>query len=125
MDLYSMTTTHTETHTIDATGKRLGRVATEVATILMGKHRADCVKNRVPDVLVTVDNASKLLIDERKRTGKVYQRYSGYPGGLKECTMAKVIEKKGYEEVVRKAVYGMLPNNRLRAPRMKKLTVND
>jgi large subunit ribosomal protein L13 len=120
-----MSTALTETHTIDATGKRLGRLATEVATILMGKHRADCVKHQVVDVQVTVENASKLVLDERKLQGKRYDRYSGYPGGRTEETMAQVIEKKGYSEVVRKAVRGMLPSNRLRAPRMKRLTVTD
>ncbi len=110
-------------HTIDAQGKRLGRVATEVAHLLMGKNRTDAVRHQAAPVQVTVENASKLFIDERKRAQKTYQRYSGYPGGLRREPMSQVIAKKGYREILRKAVYGMLPNNRLRAVRMKNLTI--
>ena len=112
-----------EQHDIDASGKRLGRVATQTATLLMGKGRADAVSNVVAPVYVTVKNVSKLLIDEDKRKSKKYVRYTGYPGGLRTVTMEKLIEKKGYSEVFKKAVYGMLPSNRLRSLRMKNLTV--
>jgi len=111
--------------TIDARGKRLGRVATEVATILMGKDRPDAVRHQAASVKVTIEHASKLLIDERKRTQKTYQRYTGYPGGLRTQTLAQVAEGKGYAEVLRKAVYGMLPRNRLRAVRMKNLMIHE
>jgi large subunit ribosomal protein L13 len=120
-----MTTTSTEAHTIDATGKRLGRVATEVASLLIGKDRTDVVRNVVPDVSVTVNNTSKLLIDEKKRDTKEYQWYSGYPGGRRTLSMDQLVERKGYAEILRKAVYGMLPHNRLRAERMKKLTIHE
>ena len=118
-------TTTTDKRTIDARGKRLGRVATEVATILIGKDRTDVVRNVVPDVHVTVTNASKLLIDEKKREQKEYDRYSGYPGGRRTRTLEQVITQKGYAEVLRNAVYGMLPHNRLRAQRMKQLTISE
>ena len=118
-------TAQKEQHTIDAAGKRIGRVASEVATLLMGKHRADAVRHMVRPVFVTVNNASKLHIDERKRGQKTYQRYSGYPGGLRTLKMTQVIDQKGYSELLRKAVYGMLPNNRLRAVRMKQLTISE
>lgn len=114
-----------EQHVINASGKRLGRVATQVATLLMGKHRADAVKNTVPPVEVKVENASKLLISERKLEDTLYTRYTGYPGGLRQVSMQKLIDKKGFSEVFRKAVYGMLPSNRLRAKRMKNLIVSE
>jgi large subunit ribosomal protein L13 len=114
-----------EQHTIDASGKRLGRVATEVAHLLMGKHRTDVVRNETAPVRVTVEHARKLLIEEKKRQQKIYDRYTGHPGGRREISMQKLIESKGYSEVLRKAVYGMLPSNRLRAPRMKNLTISE
>ncbi len=114
-----------EIHKIDANGKKLGRLATEIATVLMGKHRPDAVKNTVANVLIEVKNASKLLITEKKKKEKTYTHYTGYPGGLRLTTMEKMIEKKGCAEVLRKAVYGMLPNNRLRARRMKRLKVSE
>ena len=113
------------THEIDVTGERLGRVATKIAIFLMGKDRADVVRNQTAPVKVVVKNASKLLIDEKKRLQKTYVRYSGYPGGQKTATMRKVISDKGYAEVLRRAVYGMLPSNRLRALRMKQLDISE
>jgi large subunit ribosomal protein L13 len=115
----------TETFTIDAKGQRLGRVASSIAALLMGKHRTDVARHKLAGVAVTVKNASKLLISERKMTSKEYQRYSGYPGGLRTLSMEKLVEQKGYAEVLRKAVYGMLPGNRLRAQRMKSLTIEE
>lgn len=114
-----------ELHTIDASGKRLGRVATEIATLLMGKHRTDAVRNVVAPVSVRVEHAGKLLIDERKRDQTEYDRYSGYPDGRKVLTMKQLIARKGYSELVRKAVYGMLPSNKLRPIRMKKLIISE
>lgn len=115
----------TEKYTIDAKGKRLGRVATEVATLLMGKHKSDVARNKVVPIEVVVENVSKLLLSEKKRNEKIYTRYTGYPGGLRKFSMQKLIDKKGYGEVFRKAVYGMLPSNRLRAERMKNLIVQE
>lgn len=114
-----------EQFTIDARGKRLGRVATEVATLLMGKHRSDVTRHMVIPVEVRVTNVGKLLLTEEKREGKKYVRYTGYPGGLRTLTMQKMIERKGYGEVFKKAVYGMLPHNRLRSVRMKNLIVSE
>lgn len=117
--------TKQEEHTIDARGKRLGRVATEVATLLMGKHRPDVTRHIALPIIVTVTNASKLLLEEKKRAQTKYDRYSGYPDGRSELSMQQIIDRKGYGEIVRKAVYGMLPNNKLRAVRMKKLIVTE
>ena len=110
-------------YTIDAQGKKLGRVATEAAHVLMGKHTADFAKHKVAEVTVRIVNSDKIDISLKKETQKIYTRYSGYPGGLKVETLSDVILKKGYEEVLRRAVYGMLPTNKLRAQRMKQLVI--
>jgi large subunit ribosomal protein L13 len=115
----------TVTHTLDARGKRLGRLASEVATILMGKNRADAVKHTIAPVEVVVEHCDGLHLEEKKKLQKTYQAYSGYPGGLRTYTLKQCIAKKGYAEVLRKAVYGMLPANRLRAPRMKRLIIRE
>ncbi len=112
-------------HTIDAKGKKLGRVATEVASFLMGKDTPDFSRNSARNVKVNVVNASGLDINPKKKEEKTYKSFSGYPGGLKTSTMEKVIEKKGYAEVLRKAVYGMLPGNKLRAQMMKNLKISE
>lgn len=112
-------------HTIDATGGSLGRVATQAAVFLMGKDTPAYKKNIVSSVKVTIVNASKANIDQKKKSGKIYTRYSGHPGGLKHTTMEKVIEKKGYSEVFKNAIYGMLPANKLRKEMMKNLTVTE
>jgi large subunit ribosomal protein L13 len=116
--------THT-THTIDASGKSLGRVASSVAKLLMGKDSAAFERNTVASTKVTVTNASKLSVSTKKMNTKTYNSYSGYPGGLKQEKMAKVVDKKGYSEVLRKAVYGMLPINKLRDKVIKNLTISE
>jgi large subunit ribosomal protein L13 len=110
---------------LDATGKKPGRLATEIAVLLMGKNRTDFAKNRIPDTKVEVTDASKLVINPTKAKDKVYYHHSGYPGGLKAENMERVIEKKGAKEVLRRAVSGMLPKNKLRAQMMKRLTIKD
>ena len=114
-----------ETITIDATEKKIGRIATEASTILLGKNTPSFAKNITASVKVKVLNASKVSLTEKKKDGKVYTRYSGYPAGLKRETLRSLIEKKGYSEAIRKAVYGMLPGNKLRAKRMKNLIVSE
>lgn len=115
----------TTKHTIDASGKRPGRIATQVAVLLMGKNRTDYVRNAIPDVEVEVTNAREMSIDAKKMEQKTYAHHSGYPGGLKQETVAQVIDKKGQKEVLRKAVYGMLPKNKLRPRMMKHLIIKD
>lgn len=112
-----------EKHTIDAKGKRLGRVASEAAHYLMGKHQTNFAKNVVADVEVEIVNVGELKIAPKKLEQSKHLRYSGYPGGLKERTFQEVINKSGHQELVRKAVYGMLPGNRLRPHLMKRLTI--
>ncbi len=112
-------------HTIDATGKTLGRTATKIATMLTGKNTTTYAPNVVPQVTVKLENASKAKIDMRKLDTKLYERYSGYPGGFREETMQKVISKKGYAEIFRNAVYGMLPKNKLRDRFIKNLIITE
>lgn len=108
---------------IDATDKRIGRIASEVARHLTGKGAPDYTPNRAGNTAVVVKNADKIYVSEKKRAQKEYVRYSGYPGGKKVEKMGHLIGRKGIEEVLRKAVYGMLPGNKLRKERMKALTV--
>jgi len=112
-------------HTIDATGKPLGRVASEAAMILMGKKKADYAPNVVAPEKVTIINASKAEISDKKLKTKQYENYTGYPGGFDLYSMEHVISKKGYGEVFKLAVYGMLPGNKLRSKMMKNLTIKD
>jgi large subunit ribosomal protein L13 len=111
-------------HTIDASGKRLGRVATEAAHVLLGKDRPDVEKHVVAPVVVKVVNASKLDISE-KRAGEEFQTYSGYPGGRRVETLGHLGTRRGYGEVVRRVVGGMLPKNKLHKIRMKNLEVTE
>jgi large subunit ribosomal protein L13 len=112
------------TYTIDATDRTLGRVASEAAHALLGKRSVHFAKNQAIPVTVTINNASKLHITIRRKEGKVYSRYTGYPGGLFFTTMEEMMMKKGIAEVVKKTVDGMIPRNKLRKPRMKNLVVN-
>jgi large subunit ribosomal protein L13 len=112
-------------YTIDAQGKSLGRVATEVASILMGKNTTSFARHIAPDVTVRIVNASKATISDKKKGEKVYTRYSGYPGGLKSETLGHVIDRKGYSEAFRRAIKGMLPKNRLQPVMLKHLTIEE
>lgn len=110
---------------INAQGQKLGRVASQAASFLMGKNRADFVRNKIPAIKVKISNASKLDITKRKMGAKMYKSYSGYPGGLNEQTMKKVVGDKGFKEALRKAVHGMLPGNKLRPEMMKNLIISE
>ncbi len=110
-------------YTLDAENKKIGRVATQAAVFLMGKNTPEFKKNGIPEIKVEILNASKASIANKKMAGKTYSRYSGYPGGLTKESMSRKIEKKGYSELFREAVSGMLPKNKLRAKMMNNLTV--
>ena len=112
-------------YTIDAAGKTLGRVASEAAKMLMGKTSADYTPNKRSDVKVTITNAAKLHISEKKRTQKTYVAYSGYPGGLRSARLGEVIARKGHAEPIRRAVLRMLTKNTFRVARMKNLHINN
>lgn len=125
-----MTTTKTEKgertlYTIDATGGSLGRVASEAASVLLGKKSVHFMKNEVVPAEVAIVNAQKLVMSEKRIAGKAYTHYTGYPGGLRTTSLAMLLEKKGVAEALRKAVDGMIPRNKLRKERMKRLTITD
>lgn len=119
-----MSTTGVRQYVIDAKGKRLGRVATEAAHILLGKDRPDFAKNVVAPVSVKITNASKLDISER-RAEEEFQAYSGYPSGRKVETLGHLAARRGYEEVLRRVIGGMLPKNKLHKLRMQNLEVTE
>lgn len=112
-------------HTIDAKGKKLGRVAQEAASFLMGKNDPSFERNQLADNKVVILNASLADISLEKLENKEYEKYSGYPGGLVYEKMKRIVEKKGYSEVFRLAIMGMLPANRLAEKMMKNLTVKE
>lgn len=109
-----------EIHTIDATGKVLGRLATEIALLLRGKHKPEFVPYKDMGDFVVVKNVEKIKITGKKIKQKKYYRHSGYLGGLKEIPLEKLFKEKP-EEVLKRAVYGMLPKNKLRARQIKRL----
>ena len=111
-----------ETHTIDASGKILGRLAVEIATLLMGKNKAGFVPYLDMGDFVVVVNASKVLVSGKKSQTKRYIRHSGYPGGLRVELFDEMIKRKP-EYVVEHAVSGMLPNTKLGKKMIKKLKV--
>ncbi|HET9641513.1 MAG TPA: uL13 family ribosomal protein, partial [Candidatus Paceibacterota bacterium] len=112
------TTPTPSTYVIDATDRTLGRVASEAAHALLGKRSVRFAKNLAIPVKVVIENASKLYVSAKRAQGKTYTRYTGYRAGLRSVTMEELIAKKGIAEVVRKTVDGMIPRNKLRAPRM-------
>lgn len=111
-------------HTIDATGKKLGRLSSEIAILLMGKNTPAFAKNIVPVVEVVVTNASKMDIADSKKENMSYKWYSGFPGGLRFEKLKEALSKKGPEEVLRRTVYGMLPTNKLRSKMIKNLKIS-
>ncbi len=109
-------------HHIDVKDKTLGRVATEIAQLLIGKSKAYFVKNLDCGDYVVVTNASEVAVTGKKEEKKFYTRHSMYPGGYKTETL-KELRSRRPEEVVRKAVSGMLPSNKLKATMLKRLYI--
>ena len=110
-------------HVVDASGKILGRMATEVARLLMGKHKPIFSPNLDTGDYVIVINADKVrFTGNNKAEQKLYYRHSGYPGGLKSISLGKTMQTNP-ERVIEHAVKGMLPHNRLGAKMRKKLKV--
>lgn len=112
-------------HTIDAEGKKMGRVASEAATYLMGKRSPGFARNKVTPVQVKILNTSKAAIDIKKGIDKDYVTYTGFRGGLYTENLAHLITRKGASEAFRRAVYRMLPSNSLRKIMMKNLTITE
>lgn len=110
---------------IDAKGKKLGRIASQAASFLIGKNLTNQQRNIAPDISVRIANASKLDIDSQKKKEKDYATFSGYPGGLKKENMEKLIARKGFSEILKLAIYGMLPSNKLRAKMLNNLTITE
>jgi len=111
-----------KTHTIDATGKVLGRLAAQIAILLRGKHKPDFVPYKDMGDFVVVKDVGKLKITGKKMEQKKYFRHTGYLGGVKEISL-KQLFKENPAEVLRKAVFGMLPKNKLRAKQIKRLKI--
>ena len=109
-----------KTHTIDATGKVLGRLAVEIAVLLRGKHKRDFVPYKDMGDFVIIKNVDKIKFTGKKMDQKKYYRHSGYLGSLKEVPLKKLFERNP-AEVLRKAVWGMLPKNKLRKGQIKRL----
>src|SRR5688572_11305008 len=107
---------------VDAEGKTLGRLATQIADALRGKRKPEYTPHVDTGDFVIVINAEKISVTGKKLTDKKYYRHSGYPGGLKSRTLAEMLDRRP-EEVIRKAVKGMLPRNRLSRRQITKLKV--
>ena len=107
---------------VDATGKTLGRLATQIAIALRGKNKPEYTPHVDTGDFVIVVNAEKISVTGKKLEDKKYYRHTGYPGGLKTRTLAEQLERRP-EEVIRKAVKGMLPRNRLARKQLTKLKV--
>lgn len=114
-----------EVKTIDAAGRTLGRVASEVAVLLLGKNKPTFERNVYSGASVNVINASKIRITPKKLEEIYHTRYSGIPGGLRILTGTFTRDTKGMKELVRLSVYHMLPGNKLRRVMMKNLTIEE
>lgn len=107
---------------IDATDAPLGRIATEIATYLTGKYKPTFTPHIDGGDYVVVINAAKAVVTGEKETDKSYYRHSGFPGGIKEASLAEV-RTKHPERIIAEAVKGMIPRNKLAAERLKRLRV--
>lgn len=110
-----------EHHIVDAQGKALGRLATEIAKLLRGKGKVTFVPYIDAGDFVSVKNVDKMTFSGNKFTDKKYYRFTGYLGNLKSATPREIVAKKGYSEILRMAVMGMLCKNKLRARQIKRL----
>jgi large subunit ribosomal protein L13 len=109
-------------YVVDAEGKTLGRLATQIADALRGKRKPEYTPHVDTGDFVIVVNAEKVRVTGEKRNAKLYRRHSGYPGGLRSRTLGQMLERRP-EEVIRLAVRGMLPRNRLGRAQLTKLKV--
>ncbi len=109
--------------TIDAGGKVLGRIATEIATALRGKDKPTFAPHRIEGDRVVVINAANVAVTGKKLDQKVYRRHSGYLGSMREVSLKDLMATKP-EQVIEMAVYNMLPKNRLRRELMRRLTIH-
>jgi large subunit ribosomal protein L13 len=112
-------------YTLDAQGKKIGRVASEAAKMLMGKQTTEYARNIAPNIQVEIVNAAKVSIALSKHKEELKASYSGYPSGIKTPTIGLILENKGVKELFRRAVSGMLPRNKLRAKMIKNLIITE
>jgi large subunit ribosomal protein L13 len=110
-------------YTVDAKGKSLGRLATEIAMILRGKNTPDFTPNVKPSNKVEVVNADSIELSKKKLDDDGYNRYSGYPGGLKHESRGHLLSRRGMGEIIRRTVKGMLPKNKLQKDMLKNLSI--
>ena len=111
-----------EWYVVDADGQTLGRLATRIADALRGKRKPEYTPHCDTGDFVVVVNAEKIAVTGDKRRQKLYHRHSGYPGGLRTRTLGEMLERRP-EDVIRRAVKGMLPRNRLARQQLTKLKV--
>ncbi len=109
-------------YVVDAEGKHLGRLATEVVRVLRGKNKPQYTPHVDVGDFVVVVNADRVAVTGRKAEQRVYRRHSGYPGGMKETSYEQMLARKP-TEILRKAVYGMMPKTRLARKQFKKLKI--
>jgi len=109
-------------YVVDAEGQTLGRLATEIARLLRGKNKPQYTPHVDTGDFVVVVNAEKVVVTGKKAEQKVYRRHSGYPGGLKETSYEQMMERRP-TEILRKAVKGMMPKNRLARQQLRKLKI--
>lgn len=109
-------------HLVDVSGEVLGRTMTKVAEFLIGKNKPTYSPNLDGGDYVVIINASKVAVTGKKLTDKIYRHHTGFPGGFREIAMQDVM-KKDPRKIIEKAVAGMLPKNKLRAPRLKRLKI--
>ena len=109
-------------YVVDAEGKHLGRLATEIVRVLRGKNKPQYTPHVDVGDFVVVVNADKVAVTGRKAEQRVYRRHSGYPGGMKETSYEQMLARRP-TEVLRRAVYGMMPKTRLARKQFKKLKI--
>ena len=112
-------------YTIDAQGKKIGRIASDAAASLMGKKSVSFVKNKALPMTVEIINASKADMSAKKKENDMYVTYTGFRGGLNKESLGELIARRGMSEVYRRAIKRMLPDNKLREPRMKNLIIKE
>lgn len=111
-----------EWHIVDASGQNLGRLASKIASVLIGKHRPEFTPGVDMGDYVVVTNCGGITVTGKKMDKKMYYRHSGYPGGLTERTLRQMLDSHP-DRVIRSAVWGMLPHNKMGRKFLKKLKI--
>lgn len=124
LSLYKNLIMERKTHIVDVSKKPLGRVASEIAVLLMGKHKRDYSPHIDVGDFVKVRNIKEITFTGKKKDDKFYYHHTGYPGGLKKKSYGKITENDPMM-ALKKAVYGMLPKNKLRKERIKRLNLEE